>query len=95
MRQSSLLVALAPLLTLSLSSPLSSQVLSLASITFMSFVCSHGSPTFPVNVVKFAWGALGGTIGGLYFFLKSLLLLCGMGGYVWGHWESYFIALGR
>ena len=45
-------------------------------------------------VKKFAWGSLGGSIGGMYIFLKAAITLVGIGGDVFSQFATYLILLG-
>jgi hypothetical protein len=43
---------------------------------------------------KLAWGALGGTVGGLFFLAKCLTTFFQFGTDPWVHWQSYVISSG-
>jgi len=43
---------------------------------------------------KLAWGALGGTVGGVFFLAKCFTTFFEFGSAPWVHWETYLISLG-
>lgn len=43
---------------------------------------------------KLAWGALGGTVGGLFFLAKCFTTFFQFGITPWEHWQTYLISLG-
>ena len=65
--------------------------LSSAFILFLIATVAFGAPES--KLTKFAYGGLGGTIGGQYYFLKGAMMLVGIGGDVYNSAGTYFVIL--